>query len=129
MKAKPYKQNDKAPGLVECEPNDADHVLIRMKGPSPNRMLPVILRGSRRDHTGPVWTWNGDTEKPTLRPSVCTKGAIPLTDEQADAVLAGQTFEPQHFTCHTWITDGQSIFLSDCTHEFAGQTLDLLEVE
>ncbi|RYD61732.1 MAG: hypothetical protein EOP84_35380 [Verrucomicrobiaceae bacterium] len=61
-----------------------------------------------REGTG-NWTWNGDTEKPTLKPSVLTWNGTER--------------------CHTWITDGQAIFLDDCSHEFAGQTLDLLEVQ
>jgi hypothetical protein len=31
--------------------------------------------------------------------------------------------------CHTFVNDGRVHFLSGCTHEFAGQTLDLLDVE
>ena len=108
MKAKPLKQMPDG-SKVFCEPAEATHIWIRLLGPHENRFLPVIQNGSRRDHKGPVWTWNGDTEKPTLQPSV-------------------KTWDNTH-TCHTWITDGQSIFLDDCTHEFAGQTLDLLEIE
>ena len=95
---------------MPCEASEADHVMLHMHGPWPNRLLPIIQHGSRRDHKGPVWTWNGDTEKPTLKPSVLTG--------------TGGTEK-----CHTWITDGQAIYLPDCTHEFAGQTIDLLEVE
>lgn len=109
MKAKPYKPCATTGGHIECEPSEATHVMLHMRGPWPNRFLPVIQGGSRRDQSGPVWTWNGDTEKPTLKPSVLT-----FNDSER---------------CHTWITDGQAIYLPDCTHEFAGQTLGLLEVE
>lgn len=106
MKARPLKQLPD--GTKEyCEPNEATHVLLALPGPFTNRMLPVQIAGTR-EGTG-NWTWNGDTEKPTLRPSVLT-----WNDTER---------------CHTWITEGQAIFLADCTHEFAGQTLDLLEVE
>ena len=108
MKAQPMKQLPDG-SKVFCEPSEATHIWIRLLGPHENRFLPVILKGSRRDHEGPVWTWNGDTEKPTIKPSVLT-----WTDTTR---------------CHTWITDGQSIFLDDCTHEFAGKTLDLLDIE
>lgn len=40
--------------------------------------------------------------------------------------LEGSTY---NIVCHTWINDGKVQFLSDCSHEFAGQTLDLLDVE
>ena len=31
--------------------------------------------------------------------------------------------------CHSFVNDGQVQFLDDCTHELAGQTLLLLDVE
>jgi hypothetical protein len=42
--------------------------------------------------------------------------------------MAGEKLEPKAIRCHTWITDGQVIFLSDCSHEYAGRTVDLLEL-
>lgn len=108
MKAKPYRQDAAGlEGLRECEPDQATHLLLHLPGPLPNRMLPVMIKGSREGT--PCWTWNGDVQKPTLRPSILSR-------------LTG-------VVCHTWITDGQAQFLGDCTHEFAGQTLDLLDVD
>jgi hypothetical protein len=40
----------------------------------------------------------------------------------------GGDIDGEH-VCHTWINDGKVQFLGDCTHEFAGQTLDLLDVD
>ena len=114
MKAKPYrveKDDESGTRWVECDPAVATYVLLQMPGPFPNRMLPVILKGSRDAHGHPVWSWNGDTERPTLRPSVRT----------SDGELGN--------VCHSWINDGKIQFLDDCTHEFRGQTLDLLEVD
>jgi hypothetical protein len=53
-----------------------------------------------------AWTFNGDTERPTLSPSVMLPGV-----------------------CHSFVTDGRIQFLNDCTHALAGQTVDLPEVE
>lgn len=109
MKAKPFKTI--VGGFVECEAADATHIKLHMPGPLPNRMLPVITKGNRRGT--PNWTWNGDTERPTLKPSILTQG------------------EDEHgkHRCHTFVTDGKVQFLADCSHEFANQTLDLLDVE
>lgn len=114
MKAKPYKYIE-TPGRsgagrssVPCEVEEADYVELNMPGPLSYRHIPVILSGSRRDHKGPVWSWNGDVDKPTLKPSILSRSSI---------------------TCHSFVNDGRVQFLSDCQHEFAGQTLDLLEVE
>lgn len=43
--------------------------------------------------------------------------------------MAGGTVPIREVRCHTWINDGQAQYLEDSTHEFAGKTLDLLEVE
>jgi hypothetical protein len=109
MKAKPVKiiQGE---GYVECPTNEATHVSMRLPGPTELLTLPVILRGMRAG-TG-CWTWNGDIEKPTLRPSI-------LTHMGCDGQVV----------CHSWVNDGQAQFLSDCTHEFRGQTVDLLDVD
>ena len=105
MKAQPLKMLPD--GTKEfCEPSEATHVWISLVGPFTDRFIPVQIKGTRAG-TG-NWTWNGDTEKPTLRPSILT-----WDNDQR---------------CHTWITDGQAIFLDDCSHEFAGKTIDLLDV-
>ena len=56
----------------------------------------------------PCWTWNGDAERPTLSPSVLT-------------------YHPdgQPPRCHLFLREGRIQFLGDCTHELAGQTVDL----
>lgn len=105
MKAKPLTL--RPGGWDFCAPDVATHVMLRMPGPLPTRILPVILHG-QRDGT-PCWSWNGSTEKPTLRPSILTQG-------------------PPH-RCHSFVADGRVQFLADCSHEHAGQTLDLLDVE
>lgn len=109
MKAKPIKVTDT--GYTECEPHEATHIMLHLPGPLPERCLPVMIGGTRRGT--PNWTWNGSVDKPTVKPSVLTRGG----DENGEHV------------CHSFINDGRVQFLSDCSHEFAGQTLDLLDVE
>jgi hypothetical protein len=77
--------------------------------------------GGRREGT-PNWTWNGSVDAPTVRPSVLTKGSQGHTDNDGNRTITDHV-------CHSWINDGKVQFLDDCTHEFAGQTLDLLEVD
>lgn len=93
-----------------CEPANATHLRISLPGPlSKDIYIPVQLRGSRRG-TG-NWSWNGDLNKVTLRPSLLTRRE--RTTGEVDV-------------CHSWVTDGKVQFLADSTHEFAGQTLELL---
>lgn len=107
MKAKPVKLIH-GQGYEPATKEEATHVTLNFPGPVGVLTLPVILRGPR-DGTG-CWTWNGDTEKPTLRPSV-------LTIQSWAGVR-----------CHTWVNDGQAQFLDDCSHELRGQTVEMLEV-
>lgn len=128
MKAKPYNFRDGS--YHPCDPQQATHVMLHTPGPFLNRLAPVILKGSRDQcERVPVWTWNGDTEKPTLKPSILTKGIKELTDEQLAEIKRGGVIESIPVVCHTFINDGRVQFLSDCTHEFAGRTMDLLDVD
>lgn len=125
MKALPQKFVDGV--FIPCPPSEATHVWLHTHGPFPDRQIPVMLHG-KREGTG-NWTWNGDTEKPTLRPSILTRGTADISDEDHRKIMAKEPFKPVKVVCHSWVTDGQMQFLADSTHEFAGQTLDLLEVE
>lgn len=81
-----------------------------LEGPSGTGEVFVIwCPGCKCHHTfnvgrekRPVWTFNGDMEKPTFSPSLLYVGR-----------------------CHLFLTDGRIQFLSDCAHELAGQTVDL----
>lgn len=84
---------------------------------------------------GPRWGWNNDVNKPTFTPSILVK-----YDTLSEASRAKQdvfykahgrypTNEELpydlHHVCHSFVTDGRIQYLSDCTHAFAGQTIDL----
>lgn len=82
----------------------------------------------------PVWGWNGSTDKPTFTPSVLAKsGHYASGHKQGDSCWC--TYNAEHpddadfscYICHSFVTDGRIQFLSDCTHELAGQTVDLPE--
>ena len=67
------------------------------------------------------WTWNGSLETPTLSPSILVRWkASDPSDPEAVAVES---------VCHSFVTDGRIQFLGDCTHELAGQTVDLPDWE
>ena len=105
MKAKPVKLVY-GEGYKDCSIEEATHITLNIPGPTGLLTLPVITKG-KRDGSG-CWTWNGSTESPTLRPSVLTRSHL--------------------FRCHSWINDGKAQFLSDCSHEYAGQLIELGDV-
>lgn len=81
------------------------------------------------------WGYNGNPEKPTFTPSVkVTSGHYSSRHKEGDSCWCTYNKEnpgDDNFVCvlcHTFITDGKVQFLSDCTHELAGQTLNLPEL-
>lgn len=76
------------------------------------------------------WDFNGNLEKPTFTPSVLAQGNKRIFDEEGDWTgdwQMGADGNPIPYICHSFITDGRIQFLSDCTHELAGQTVGLPE--
>ncbi|TGV39244.1 ammonia monooxygenase, partial [bacterium M00.F.Ca.ET.168.01.1.1] len=67
----------------------------------------------------------GDYDRPTFQPSVLVTGVQKLTEDEYERVMAGEKIEPRPLRCHSFVTDGQIQFLSDCTHALAGQTVAL----
>ena len=96
-------------GPVSSDIRECTHILLHIPSRKFPECFPVILSGTRAG-TG-CWTWNGDTEKPTIKPSVLTQN------------------HDGSFRCHSWVNDGQAKFLSDCSHGMAGNTVELLDVE
>lgn len=79
--------------------------------------------------TGPGgWGWNGDGDRPTFTPSVLVTGSKVTKDENGkwtggwERDASGNLIKE---VCHSFVTDGRIQFLGDCTHELAGQTVDL----
>ena len=84
------------------------------------------------------WVWDGNPAKPTLQPSVFYKTIrTDLTEaEQERYDIEFERVGPEQLLqgefkhwCHHFLTDGKLIFLSDCTHHLAGQTVDLPPLE
>ena len=74
--------------------------------------LPVITKGSRDNNIRCVWTWNGDLENPTLKPSIKTKHRT----------------RDKTIIMHCWVTDGKTQFLSDSEIPNKGKTVELLSL-
>ncbi len=76
--------------------------------------------GCKRSHVfNNRWKFNNDYNKPTLSPSLVMKG--PIWNIEKDKFIDE--------VCHSFIKDGMIQFLSDCTHELANKTVELLEVK
>ena len=90
--------NDKRSGyLVDCPGCDAHYI----------RTVP--------EDGQPVWTFNGNMDKPTFSPSVRSRWDYDQETKQFKQV------------CHFFLIDGIFEFCSDCTHELAGQKVPMPE--
>lgn len=76
-----------------------------------------MLHGPTVDGDG--WTWNQSLERPTFEPSILVSGKRPAPGQDP---ASGPWPD---FRCHSFVRDGRIQFLGDCTHELAGQTVDL----
>lgn len=62
-------------------------------------------------HITSSWQIENINDKPTVSPSVLTKGGS------------------KESTCHLFIKAGMIQYLSDCGHKFAGQTIPMVDIE
>lgn len=83
-------------------------------GPRGGKLYVFHCPGCRYTHpfeieapNGTGWNWNGSMDAPTFTPSLLVHGG-------------GR--DPR---CHSFVTDGNIQFLSDCEHELAGKTVPL----
>lgn len=68
---------------------------------------------------GPVWEWNGSLEAPKFKPSLLAEGR--QWDSKAEKLY--------DLRCHSFVTDGEIRFLTDCNHDRAGQTMKIKPVK
>jgi hypothetical protein len=84
-----------------------DYLTFRVNKEVGVTQLPVITKGTRKGTN--AWTWNGDLEKPTIRPSVRTK------------YYNGKEMTEIHY----WLNDGVADCLGDCKDGNAGKKIEL----
>lgn len=85
----------------------------------------VAVAGDAR----PAWDFNGDFDRPTFSPSILVRGSRPITDDEHRRIMAGEAIKSEPTVCHSFVRDGQIQFLSDCTHDLGGQTVELPSME
>jgi hypothetical protein len=64
-------------------------------------------------------------DSPTFKPSILARGVERITDEEHARIMAGEKIEPRPYVCHSYVTDGNIMFLPDSTHHLSGQTVPL----
>ena len=77
----------------------------------------------RTDGGRPSWQFNGDIEWPTFTPSLL----YPFQwrhDPENDRLVKDRSK-----VCHLFLTAGKIQYLGDCTHDHAGKTVDLPDLD
>lgn len=86
------------------------HGLLAFWCPACNRVHQFCV--DKRDWPNMVWKWNGEKEKPTFSPSILVIGK------------EGNNIK----RCHSFITNGRIVYLSDSTHDLAGKMVDMVDI-
>jgi hypothetical protein len=120
-KALPYEENGQVTGyMIFCPACKCGHLFNTVAGSNG-------VGGQK-----PVWTFNGNQEKPTFRASmlVMTGHFCAGQPQPPDCWLCKRVANKERdfspcCRCHSYVTDGRIEFLGDCSHELRGQTVDL----
>jgi hypothetical protein len=106
---------------------------------SPDNRLIFWCVGCDEPHAVPIdrWHWNGDRERPTLIPSILIRSGHYAPGANCPP-CCWCTYNREHpedkapfvcSVCHSFVTDGRIQFLAECTHSYAGKTVDLEDWE
>lgn len=82
---------------------------------------------------GPKWNFSGGLDNPTVSPSILVRywktPIPPPKDENGKYLLDenGKIVGSKKMVCHSFVREGKIQFLNDCTHELAGETVELGE--
>jgi hypothetical protein len=73
------------------------------------------------------WSYNGDPYAPTFSPSI--KCSYPHPEGYSNKRPAPVGWQGKEVVdiCHSFVEEGRIRYLDDCTHAFAGKTVDLPE--
>lgn len=88
-----------------------------------------VWTGGNSSASGGEWTFNGNFEKPTFRPSLLITQKVwvpPVTAENMEQFNKNPWPQKEvERRCHSVVTDGMIAYCKDCTHELAGKTVPM----
>lgn len=71
------------------------------------------------------WTFNNDFDKPSFTPSLLNRWGKYVDPD----FVEDPDFPNSSGICHLFVTNGMIEYCGDCTHELAGKTIELPDVE
>ena len=91
----------------------------------------ISIEGNEGEH--PIWKFNGDYDHPTFTPSILLKSGHYCDGDDINCWCRWAEKHPGEVVpfkctiCHSFVTDGKIQYLNDCTHELAGQTVEMVD--
>jgi hypothetical protein len=88
----------------------------------------IAVRRDVANMEGPAWFWDGNPDAPTFSPSILVRTGHFTDKHQKDQCWCNCDDPDPGFRCsqcHSYVTQGRILFLADCSHALAGQTVDL----
>lgn len=89
--------------VVTLELREGSGLWLHCPGCGCAHLFKLTRQGDLFIETAFSWSFNGDMEQPTCTPSLRCRGTE---------------------TCHLWLKKGKIIYLGDCTHKYAGKSLE-----
>lgn len=95
--------------VVDCKWGEYEYKALAFLCPGCNNDMHLLpISGTGKVPNGrPSWDFDGNIESPTLSPSILTQVG-------------------SQFICHSFMRNGYFEYLSDCTHQYAGQTIPMI---
>jgi hypothetical protein len=75
------------------------------------------------------WVWDGNTETPTLSPSIKVTGVQWPIGSGFHKPLHWKVAAGDETVCHSYVIRGEWQYLADSTHALAGQTVPCVPLE
>lgn len=118
--------------LIKSMDGKIDYFGFYCPGCGHSHMVPI---NDAKLENGHGWQFDGNKEAPTLSPSLLTKSGHYATHFNPEKDTCWCSFkertgdEPSFKCgiCHLFVRDGKIEYLSDCTHEYAGKTIDMVD--
>jgi hypothetical protein len=120
----------KVKGVVD---RDAKRIAYKFKCPGCKDYHIIYTEPTDRNNF--VWGFNGNVDSPTFTPSLLITCGHYVSGQEGKKCWCDYHKEhpeddkaPVCYVCHSFVREGMIQFLSDCTHELAGQTVELPEL-
>jgi len=121
------------PKLREITDSLGDLIAFSLRCPGCRNLHVIYVQAPSHAPRRDTWGFNWRPDAPTFTPSLLmtsSRWEPPVTPENLAAWRkAPWQQEQKPYICHSFITDGQIQFLDDCTHNLAGQTVDIPDME